>query len=142
MLGLLVAGLGVFLGQITGNSFYDGAASITIGIILALTAMWLAAETKGLLIGESARKTVIKGIRKTVTNSPITERVNEVLTLHMGPEFVLANISIVFRTDAAAEEIQREIAKLDQQIKTDWPDVKRVFIEGEAALVEGVPAPG
>jgi len=136
MLGLLVAGLGVFLGQITGNSFYDGAASIAIGVILALTAIWLAVETKGLLIGEAANKGVIKGIRERVSASPLTERVNEVLTLHMGPEFVLANISIVFRKDAKAEEIQREIAKLDGQIKADWPDVKRVFIKGEAQHLE------
>lgn len=134
MLGLLVAGLGVFLGHMTGNPFFDGAASVVIGIILALTAVWLAIETKGLLIGEAARKPVIQGIRKTVSASPITQGVNEVLTLHMGPEYVLANISIVFRDDATALEIQSEIAKLDKQIKADWPDVKRVFIEGEAQL--------
>lgn len=134
MLGLLVAGLGVFLGHMTGNPFFDGAASITIGIILALTAVWLAIETKGLLIGEAARTVVIKGIRERVSASPLTQRVNEVLTLHMGPEFVLANISITFRADAAAEEIQNEIAVIDKQIKADWPNVKRVFIEGEAGL--------
>lgn len=134
MLGLLVAGAGVFIGHMTENPFFDGAASVVIGVILALTAVWLAIETKGLLIGEAARKPVIKGIRETVSASPITQGVNEVLTLHMGPEYVLANISIVFRDDATAQEIQSEIAKLDKQIKADWPDVKRVFIEGEARL--------
>ncbi len=138
MLGLLVAGLGVFLGHMTGNPFYDGAASISIGVILALTAVWLAIETKGLLIGEAARKPVIQGIREAVAASPITQRVNEVLTLHMGPQFVLANISIVFRKDASADEIQNEIAAIDRKIKADWPDVKRVFIEGEAAAADAL----
>lgn len=139
MLGLLVAALGVFLGQVTGSPLFDGAASIVIGVILAVTAIWLAAETKGLLIGEAARRVVIQSMRKRVAASPITARVNEVLTLHMGPEYVLANISITFRADAGAEEIQREIAVLDAQIKSEWVEVKRIFIEGEAQAA--IPAP-
>lgn len=133
MLGLLVAALGVFLGHMTGNPVFDGGASIVIGVILAVTAIWLAIETKGLLIGEGARRAVVQGIRKRVAASPIAAGVNEVLTLHMGPDYVLANISIVFRRDASAEEIQREIAVLDAQIKSEFDEVKRVFIEGEAA---------
>ena len=132
MLGLLVAGAGVALGHVTGNPLYDGAASIVIGVILALTAVWLAVETKGLLIGEAARKDVVDGIRARAAASPVAARVNEVLTLHMGPEFVLANISVTFHAGANAEDIQREIDALDKRIKADWPEVKRIFIEGEA----------
>ena len=64
MLGLLVALLATFLTQITGNLYFDGIASIIIGFILAGTAMWLAFETKGLLIGESANIHVVNGIKK------------------------------------------------------------------------------
>ena len=71
MLGLLVAGAGVALGHVTGNPLYDGAASIVIGVILALTAVWLAVETKGLLIGEAARKDVVDGIRARAAASPV-----------------------------------------------------------------------
>ncbi len=52
MLGLLVAFLGILLGQLTGNTLYDGLASILIGLILGATAIWLAYEIKGLLVGE------------------------------------------------------------------------------------------
>ena len=52
MLGLLVAFLGILLGQLTGNTLYDGLASILIGLILGATAIWLAYEIKGLLVVE------------------------------------------------------------------------------------------
>jgi cation diffusion facilitator family transporter len=88
LLGLLVAFLGVFLTQVTGNLYFDGLASIVIGLILGGTAIWLAYETKGLLIGESANVKVIADIRKIVAGYPLVEHVNEVLTMHMGPKYI------------------------------------------------------
>ncbi|MEQ9617873.1 MAG: cation diffusion facilitator family transporter [Deltaproteobacteria bacterium] len=132
LLGLAVAFLGIFLGQITGVVYFDGAASIAIGIILGGTAVWLAYETKGLLIGESANEYIVEGIRQIAGKNKIIDHVNEVLTLHMGPEFILANISIDFRDDARAEEIEIAVEKLDKEIKGQFPLVKRIFVEGEA----------
>src|SRR5438045_9017775 len=40
--GLLVAGLGVYLSQRLRNPYYDGIASIIIGAILCVVAVWLA----------------------------------------------------------------------------------------------------
>jgi len=131
LLGLLVALVGVALGDITGNPIFDSIASIAIGLLLAVTAVWLAYETKGLLIGESARKSVVQGIRDIVSHNEYVEHVNEVLTMHMGPEFILANISIDFIDDASADEVERSIEKLDSTIKQAFPTVKRIFIEIE-----------
>lgn len=131
MLGLLVALVGVALGDITGNPMYDAMASIAIGLLLGATAIWLAYETKGLLIGESANKLVVKSIRELVNKSNYVEHVNEVLTMHMGPEYILANISIDFIDDATADQVEDSIEDMDQQIKLLFPAVKRVFIEIE-----------
>ena len=96
MLGLIVAFLGILLGQVTGNLYFDGAASVVIGLILAATAGWLAYETKGLLIGEAANRPVVEGIRAIVRSHDKVKHVNEVLTMHVGPEFILANLSVEF----------------------------------------------
>lgn len=135
MLGLLVALLSTYLSQITGNLYLDGAASIIIGFILAGTALWLAIETKGLLIGERANIFVVEGIRKISDSYKNIEHVNEVLTMHMGPEFVLVNISIEFNDAANATEIEETIAHLDAAIKKEFVNVKRIFIEAEAQKV-------
>ena len=138
MLGLLVAFLGVFLTQVTGNLLFDGLASIVIGLILGGTAVWLAYETKGLLIGESANLKVVREIRTIVGSYPEVEHVNEVLTMHMGPSFILANLSVDFRDELTAVELESAISRLDVQIKQACPDVQRVFVEAEARkIVQG-----
>lgn len=132
MLGLMVALLGVWLAQVTGIAEFDGIASVIIGLILGGTAVWLAIETKGLLIGESANLKVVDGIRTIAQSFPEVNHVNEVLTMHMGPDFILLNLSVDFPDDLPAEDMEIVIAKLDRQIKQAFPDVKRIFIEAEA----------
>jgi len=134
MLGLLVALLATILTQVTGNLYFDGIASIIIGFILAGTAMWLAFETKSLLIGESANIYVVNGIRKLSQSYENIEHVNEVLTMHMGPEFILVNISVEFNDAATATEIEDTISHLDTEIKNEYENVKRIFIEAEARI--------
>ena len=118
--------------QSTGIEYFDGAASICIGLILGATAIWLAYETKGLLIGESANPEVVERIRELAQASPEIEHVNEILTMHMGPHYILVNLSVDFVDTATAEQIETAIAKLDRGLKESLPRVKRVFVEAEA----------
>ena len=131
MTGLLIALAGVTLTDITGNHLYDSAASILIGGVLALTSAWLAYETKGLLIGESAGPDVVDGIRKLVNACRDVRHINDVLTMHMGPEFILVNLSVEFQDSANADDIEETVSQLDRRIKRKYPFVKRIFIEAE-----------
>ena len=132
MLGIVVAFLGVLLVDLTGILIFDGIASIIIGLILGGTAVWLAYETKGLLIGESANKMVIEGIREIILQYDGIDNINELLTMHMGPDFVLVNVSIDFRDDIPAGDLENMIAVMDTQIKERFPTVKRIFVEAES----------
>ena len=133
MLGLLVAMLGIWLTQVTGIAVFDGIASIIIGLILGGTAIWLAIETKGLLIGEGANRNVIASIRQIAESFDEVENVNELLTMHMGPEFILVNISIRFRRGKLTREIEAVVQEIDAAIKAKHEIVKRVFVEAESA---------
>ncbi len=132
--GLLVAFLGILLSQYTGNAVYDGIASLIIGLILGCAAVWLAYETKGLLIGESANTEVVQSIRRLVQQNPNVVHVNEVLTLHMGPEYILVNLSVDFKDELDATAIEQAVVFIDRQIKKKHPLIKRVFIEAEARM--------
>ncbi|MCG6887938.1 MAG: cation diffusion facilitator family transporter [Proteobacteria bacterium] len=141
ILGLLVALLGVGLSHITGILYFDGLASIIIGLILLGTAVWLAYETKGLLIGESANVSVVRGIHLILQNYPEIGHVNEVLTMHMGPDYILVNISVDFRNEIPAGKVETVIADIDTAIKHQFPLVKRVFVGAEARSVRQAAPP-
>jgi cation diffusion facilitator family transporter len=132
--GLAVAFAGVGLYHLTGNPVYDAGASIVIGLILAATAAWLAFETKGLLIGESANREVVARIRGIAERYPEVQRVNEVLTMHVGPEYILAAVGLDIARDVPRSRAHAVMDELDSRIKSADPRVKRVFIESQTPV--------
>jgi cation diffusion facilitator family transporter len=132
MLGLTVAFAGIGLAQWSGIPYFDAVASIIIGLLLAATAAWLAYETKGLLIGESANRWIVEGVRKLAAGTEFVDHVNEVLTMHVGPEYILVNISLDFRDDVPAGTIEQVVAALDRDIKASYVNVRRVFVEARS----------
>jgi len=137
LLGLFVAMLGIFLSEYTGILIFDGIASVVIGLILAFTAIWLAIETKGLLIGESADPDIVKGIKALADEYDDVEYINEVLTMHMGPDYILVNLSIDFDDHMKAGKMEHVISEIDGRIKQKWPRVKRIFVEAESRIKKG-----
>ena len=129
--GIAVAFVGVLAGHLTGDARFDGAASMIIGLILAATAIWLARETKGLLIGESANREVVSEIKRLAGSYREIDRVNEVLTMHIGPEYILANISVDIACDVPRTRAHAIMDELDVRIKRADPRVKRIFIESQ-----------
>jgi len=129
MLGLLVALAGLLATQYLDLPWMDGAASIVIGLILAVTAMFLAYETKALLIGEAAEDEISDGIAEIVAAAPSVKSINELRTMHMGPEDVLMALSLDFHDDLTAGNVEDAIYILEMAIKQRFPVIKRVFIE-------------
>jgi cation diffusion facilitator family transporter len=132
LLGLIVAAVGLVLSQVLEMPVFDGIASIGIGIILALTAIWLAVRTKSLLIGEAAEPALVADVTRRAGALPAVVAVNEVLTLHMGPDYVLLNISVDFADDLPVGDIEQAIEALTREIRAAHPRIQRVFIEAES----------
>lgn len=129
LLGLAVAFIGIFLAQYLNIPALDGVASIAIGVILAVTAGLLAFETKGLLIGESAAPEMVEAVKELIKDVKGVDRLNEIRTLHRGPNDVLLALSIDFENDMTVGVVEDEIYKLELAIKAQYPVVKRIFIE-------------
>jgi cation diffusion facilitator family transporter len=131
MLGLIVAFIGIALGQVLGMPVLDGVASVLIGVILALTAALLAYEAKGLLIGEGVELETKHGIETVISEQDGILRLNELRSMHLGPEDVLLTISVDFVSNRSADQVEATISKMEQEIKERYPQVRRVFIEAQ-----------
>jgi cation diffusion facilitator family transporter len=129
--GLLIALLGLMMFQLTGNMVYDAVASIGIGLVLAATAVWLAVESKGLLIGESAAPEVVTAIRTLLENDSRILHLNEASTLHMGPSHIIVMLSVDFADQLDSSEVERATTEFNRQIKAIDPAIRRVFVEAE-----------
>jgi cation diffusion facilitator family transporter len=134
MLGLVVAFVGIALGEWLGIPELDGLASIAIGCILGGAAILLAQETKGLLIGEAADPDTVREISRVLSAHSAIERVNEILSMHQGPNDILVNVSVEFRDGLEIGAVERQIAAIEREIKTRIPGARRVFIEAQATV--------
>ena len=131
LLGLLVALIALTLSEYLNLPVLDAVASLIISFILAVTAGLLAFECKGLLTGEGAGEEVVKGINQIIDESQGIKHVNEVLTLHLGPEDILLNVSLDFEDDLSSGEVEEAISVLESRIKQMFPEIRRVFIEAQ-----------
>lgn len=132
MLGLIIALVGIFLADVLDMPVLDGVASIGIGIVLAATALFLAYECKSLLTGEGASRETLKDIHKILEAEKSILHVNEVLTLHLGPNNLLVAISLDFVSSVNADTIEETVTELEAKIAAITPEVDRIFIEAQS----------
>jgi cation diffusion facilitator family transporter len=132
MFGLVVAGLGIALTQLTGNPLFDGGASIVIGVALAIVAFTLARESKSLLIGERADPRLGEAVRAAFDGQPEVTRVNDVATLHIAPQNVFVGASIDFEDDVTVGRIEQLVSETEARLRHDWPQIARLYVKPQA----------
>jgi cation diffusion facilitator family transporter len=122
LLGLVIALGGTVLQQ-RGVLYADGAASVGIGVVLCCVAFIVIRESRGLLIGESAARSVRDGIRRIVADEQAIERVDKIVTLHLGPDNVLLILSLAFAPRSQAD-IAQAVERIRDRIASEFPVVK------------------
>jgi divalent metal cation (Fe/Co/Zn/Cd) transporter len=141
LLGLVVAFFGVFLSHQLEEPVLDGLASVVIGSILIAAALWLAYESRSLLVGEAADPELVAAIREIALADPAVVGLGVVLTMHLGPDNVLLNIEVRFTEGLPAEEIHAAVHRIEERIAEPYPEVNRIFIEVEALIGASAAAP-
>ena len=128
LLGLGVATIGFSLALLLHDPRYDAIASIAIGILLIATSTVLASETRSLLIGESAGRSTVQGVRRIMLLDGRVQDVSEVLTMHFGPTDILVAVSLDFQDDLTAEDVEEAIAEITINLQREMPDITRLFL--------------
>ncbi|MFB6285546.1 MAG: cation diffusion facilitator family transporter [Candidatus Bipolaricaulia bacterium] len=132
LLGILTAFVGIFLADTLQMPILDGLASVVIGLILALIAVFLAYESKGLLIGEGADTATLAAIRELVEADPQVVRMDAPLTMHFGPQTVLLAMDLKFQPTLSTSEMEAAVDRLERAIRRQYPEIKRIYIEAES----------
>lgn len=129
MAGIIVAAIGIWLAHYLNMPVLDGVASVVIGLILAGVAVVLARETRGLLVGEAAREGLVNNVRRIAEEDDAVAEVQRLLSMHVGPEDVLVNLDLRFRSDLSAEAVTGAVQRLEKQIKEAHPRIRYLFME-------------
>ena len=128
MAGLAVAALGIALAHWTGDPVWDGIASVLIGLILGLIAIFLLVEAKGLLIGESADPAMLEAIRACAAAHAGVVGVKDVIAVHQAPEMVISIINANFEDTMTARDVEQVVCDIERAVAAQFPTVTRVYV--------------
>ena len=128
MAGIIAAAIGLALSQLTGDPFYDGAASVVIGLILGITSCLLAYESKALLIGEAADPELVSALHDMVVGRKGVTAVGQVLTVHSAPDQITAMLSVDFDDDITARDVEALVWGIEVEAAERFPMVRRLYL--------------
>jgi cation diffusion facilitator family transporter len=135
LVGLLIAAAGITAAQVFNAPRLDGVASIGIALVLLLSSLLLARETKALLIGETAHAHLRDAILRIAGEDPDVRYANGVLAMQLGPTQVVAALSLEFHEALSTKQIERCVNRIETSICRAFPDVVTLFVKPQSAEI-------
>ena len=115
--------------KLTGDSWWDGAAAIAIGVLLAVVAVLLGRDSRDLLIGEAADPELVLDVYRRLSEADEITEVVELLTMHLGPETVLVAARVDLRDELGSRDIEDFSERMDAELTAAWPAIRQVFLD-------------
>jgi cation diffusion facilitator family transporter len=135
LLGLFVALSGISAAHYFDMPVLDGVASVGIAFILAATAMFLARESKALLLGEPALPEVQETILRVVRSDRDVQQINGMTTVHLGPEQIVITLSLEFKDELTTSEIEVCVERLEAAIRKERTDIVSIFVKPQTSAM-------
>ncbi|WP_080240870.1 cation diffusion facilitator family transporter [Spirosoma rigui] len=137
VLGLIIAFLGVFLGHQLQNPYFDGAASILIGLLLVAVAVVLARESKSLLMGEGVDADTTRKLMAITEADPAVQKAMRIATIYLGPEEITLVQGVAFQDDLTTDAINKAIVRIHEAIRQAFPAIKHAYMQPVALTEAG-----
>lgn len=145
LLGLGVTAAGVLAAQWSGEPRFDGASSVAVAVILALTAFMLAAESKALLIGLPADPETAAAMLAVVKAQQPVREVNGMISVYLGPERLLVALSVWFEEELSKAGVEQAIANIEDVLRRSFPQIVAIFVKPQSPerfrALRGLPEP-
>lgn len=129
LIGLVLAAGGITLHHLTGQGFWDGAASIAIGLLLVGVAYALGQQNKRALIGEALPEGTQEAIRQTIVDSEGIDSLVELLTMRMSPTEVIVAARVDLDDASTVDELERAAEEVERRVREAHPEVRHVFLD-------------
>ena len=129
LIGLVLALTGVGLTALTGNGVWDGAGTLSIGILLVVISIVLTAEMKSLLIGEAATDEHVEALLRAVSSVDGVTRVLDLRTQHIGPEELLVAGKLEFERGLRNAELSAAIDRVESALRGAVPLTMQIYLE-------------
>ncbi|MCM2390058.1 cation diffusion facilitator family transporter [Streptomyces albipurpureus] len=129
LVGLILALAGVSVALATGDGVWDGIGTLCIGVLLIVIAIVLAAETKSLLLGESAGIDEVRRIEEVLVDGDSVTRIIHMRTLHLGPDELLVAAKIAVPNNDTAAEVAQSINAAEERIRAAVPIARVIYLE-------------
>ncbi|HKD16417.1 MAG TPA: cation diffusion facilitator family transporter [Thermoanaerobaculia bacterium] len=142
LIGLILAAAGLAVSHIFGAGIADSIASLAIGVLLAVTAFFLARPFADFLVGRSIPLEYLEVLRRILEEDPAVEELLALRAMYSGPEeaIVVAKVRPSRKLDIG--QIGRAMDDLDRRIRAALPVVADVFIDVTAGdRVQKTPSP-
>ncbi|MGY1785410.1 cation diffusion facilitator family transporter [Geodermatophilus sp. SYSU D00698] len=129
LVGLVLAALGLFLEQVTGDPVWDGVAAILIGVLLLLVAGSLARANVSLLIGQSIPRRLQDQLREEIAGLPQVDDVPVLLTTVIGPGQLAVMAKVDFADGATVADVERASDEAERRLVARHGGVRFVFLD-------------
>ena len=117
-LGLIFALVGTLLTYFTNNSIYDAFSSISIGILLMVSGVFLGYEMKHLITGETVDDKEYKILEKTLLNEKSIKGVISIKVISIGTNNYLGIVKVDYLDEYTDLQIIEVNNKVEQLVKT------------------------
>ena len=129
IIGLALAALGLALRQLTGSPVWDGAASITIGVLLVVVAVKLGLDSRDFLIGRAAGPRELELIRDEIESAPGVDALLDLRTMHIGPDHLIVAARVAFSDDISADRAEDVADDVDRRLADRLALIPHVFLD-------------
>src|SRR5262249_27179734 len=133
LIGIAIAAVGIGLSEVTGQAFWDPAASVLIGLLLISVAVWMARDAGQLLVGAAALPEERATIEDIIERHPDVVEVRELLTMALGPNALLVAARVDLNDQADAARIERSSTEIDEALRDAISDITEVFLDATPA---------